>query len=152
MTHDSDFVTRLGLSDTVKAIIDRTAKEFEEVGDWVTFNTLAYEAADRDAPFDLNEVFRLPSVLGGSWAEEKVSLTGLGLLVADTAPRTAETMTRLAMICAERKMRLRDEATVGEAVLTEEYEFPATEARQAQKLVSLIPGVSSGGSLGDNWS
>ena len=149
---DSDFIASLGLSDTLRAVIGRSAREFEETGDWVSFDTLAYEAAEQDAPFDLNEVFKLPNAIGGSWTDEKVALTGLGLLVAGTAPRTTQTMVRLAEISAERKMRLRDDANIGRQILVTEYGFSEEDAIHAQQLISMLPGVSGGGSLCDDWN
>ena len=65
-SNDSEFVASLGLSETLQAILVQTAREFEKTGDWVTFDTLAYEAAEQGAPFDLTEVYKLPSFLGGT--------------------------------------------------------------------------------------
>jgi predicted nucleotide-binding protein len=150
--NQSDFIASLGMNDVLWATIARSAHEFEETGDWVSFDTLAYEAAEHDAPFDLNEIFKLPSVIGGYWNEEKVGLSGLGLLVAGTAPRTSQTMTNLARICAERKMKLRGDAKIGREVLVTEYGFTEEEALRSQQLVSMLPGISGGGSLGDDWN
>ncbi len=119
----SDFLDRLGVNPTLRAIVARSAEEYERTGDWATFDTLAYDSAERDVPYNLNEVFRLPSVIGGVWTAEKVQLTGLGVVLSGSAPRTAETMVRLAEICAERKQRLRDDAKIGQEVLTTEYGF-----------------------------
>lgn len=149
---DSEFIASLGMSDILRATIARSAKEFEETGDWVTFDTLAYESADQNASFDLKEIFRLPNAIGGYWTDEKVGLSGLGLLVAGTAPRTSQTMARLAEICAERKMKLRDDAKIGRGVLVTEYGFSEDGADRAQQLVQMLPGVSGGGSLGDDWN
>jgi hypothetical protein len=74
-TDDSEFIIQIGLSDTLRAVIARTAEEYERAGDWVTFDALAYEAAERNVTFDLREVFWLPHSLGGMWQDEKVSLT-----------------------------------------------------------------------------
>jgi len=148
----SDFFTQLGVSESLRAIIARSAKEFESTGDWVTFDTLAYEAAEQGISANLNEIFALPSAIGGAWADEKVSLTGLGLLVAGTAPNTAQTLARLAGICAERKLRLRNDALIGRAILASEYGFTDEEAIRARDLIQMIPGVLGGGNLGDDWS
>jgi hypothetical protein len=147
----SDFVASLGVSDVLWAIVARSAREFEETGDWVSFDTLAYEAAEQNASFDLNEIFKLPSAIGGYWTDEKVGLSGLGLLLAGTAPRTAQIMAQLASICAERKLRLRDDAEIGREILVTEYGFSEEDAVRAQQFVSMLPGVSGGGSLGDDW-
>ena len=77
----------LNVSPSGRAILRRSALEFEHSGAWASFDTLAHEAAARDdTSFDLNEVFRLPSILGGAWGEERVSLTGLGVLLAGSGP------------------------------------------------------------------
>jgi hypothetical protein len=143
---------RLGLTPGQKAIIAQSAEEFEETGNWATFDSIAYKAAEKNHPSSLNEVFSLPSILGGAWSAEQVTLTALGLVAAGTAPRSVETMARLARICADRKLQLRDRATVGKEVLIEEYGFEEPGARRAERLVSMLPGVSGGGALGDDWS
>lgn len=144
--------SKFGVSESLWAIIARSAREFDETGDWVSFDTLAYEAADQDAPFDLNEVFKVPAVLGGVWTGEKVCLTALGLFVAGTAPLTVETMTRLVEICAERKLRLKHDAKISRDILVAEYGFDAQAATQAVDLVQLVPGLSGGGALGEEWN
>ena len=150
--NSGDFLDRLGVSPTLRAIVERSAEEYERTGDWATFDSLAYDSAERDVPYNLNEVFRLPSAIGGVWTAEKVQLTGLGVLLAGSAPRTAEMMVRLVEICAARKRRLRDDAKIGQQILTAEYGFLGSDARKAQSTIELLPGVSGSGSLGDDWS
>ena len=147
----NDFFDQLGVNQALRAIVARSAEEYERTGDWVTFDTLAYERAECDEPDTLNEVFTLPSAFGGVWTAEKLQLTGLGLVLASTAPQTAKLMTRLAEICAERKLRLRDDAMVGQQILTSEYGFSDAEAQRARNVIDLLPGVSGGGNLGDDW-
>jgi predicted nucleotide-binding protein len=146
-----DFLDRLGLSADARAIMVRSAREFEHTNDWVSFDTLAYEAADRDQTFDLNAAFRLPSILGGVWSGEKVSLTALGVVLAGTAPHTSDVLARLARVCAERKLRFKEEAKVSASILMQEYGFDLADARRSETLVNMIPGVASGGQLGDDW-
>ena len=146
-----DFLTRLGVSETLRAILNRSAAEFERSDKWVSFDDLAYEAVEQGAPFDLTEIFKLPSILGGVWSGETVSLTGLGLLMSTTAPRTTALMASLAQICAERKMRLRDEATIGRDVLVNEYAFGEDDAIRAGDAIRMIPGLSGSGGLGEHW-
>ena len=147
-----DFVTRLGLTEPLWIVIRRTAAEFEQTGDWVTFDTLAYEAAEQDRTWDLTDIYRIPNVLGGAWSEEKVSLTSLGLLVSGAAPRTCERLARLARICGERKLAFKDDAKIGKTILVSDYGLNDSEAIAAQHLLGMIPGVSGGGQLGDDWS
>jgi hypothetical protein len=61
-------------------------------------------------------------------------------------------MVDLAAMCGERKLRLRDEASIGREVLETECAYTHEEAISAEKHVSLWPGVSGGGSLGPDWS
>lgn len=145
-----DFLSQLGVGSALRALIRRTAKEFEDTGEWVSFDTLAYEEAD-GAAFDLKEVFKLPSVIGGAWTTERVNLTGLGLLLAGTAPKTTHLLTRLAGICGRRKQQLKDDAKISRQILVEEYGFSDIDARRAGDLVNMLPGISGGGSTGDDW-
>ena len=101
-----DFLDRLGVSDNLRALIRRTAAEFETDAKWVSFDTFAYEAADADASFDLNEVFRMPSVLGGVWTAEELSLTGLGLFEAANGTNHLQDHVR-----SGRRVRRSEEAT-----------------------------------------
>jgi hypothetical protein len=97
-----DLLQRARLSIPLQRVLGRAAEEFERNGTWVTFDQLAYDAADQNLPSPMNELHHLPRALGGAWPGESVSLTGLGLLAAGTAPQTAQLMARLAQICAER--------------------------------------------------
>ncbi|MCW3036081.1 MAG: peptidase caspase catalytic subunit p20, partial [Actinobacteria bacterium] len=139
------------LSEALRAIIARSAREFEDTGDWATLDTLAYEAAE-GVPFDLNAVFHLPSVYGRIWSQEKISLTALGLAVAGTAEKSLDLMARLARICADRKLQLRGSANISRAVLVDDYGFDAETAKKAAALVGMIPGVTAGGQEGDDWN
>ena len=146
-----DFLSELGVSRSVRSIVERTAREYEETGEWVSFDTLAYEAADKDSAFDFNELFRLPSSIGGSWAAERVNLTALGLVLAGTAPTTVNLLVDLAKISAERKLKQRDDAKIGQQILVAEYHFREERARRAENLIQLLPDVTGGGHLGDDW-
>ena len=42
---DGDLLSRLGLSSSLRTIVEREAAQFEATGDWVDFDTLADEAA-----------------------------------------------------------------------------------------------------------
>jgi len=150
---DGDLFSRLGLSPSLRTIVERSAAQFEATGDWVDFDTLADEAAERDdASFDLNDAFKLPSVLGGAWTQEKISLTGLGLLVAGSAPKCAALMTRLALICAARRRLLKSEAQVSGRILISDYGFTPNDAKLAETLITMIPGLTAGGgSNNDDW-
>ncbi|HZT97410.1 MAG TPA: nucleotide-binding protein [Chloroflexota bacterium] len=147
-----EFLRQLGVTENLRRIMARSAREFEESGDWVTFDILAYESATSEEPYDIDEVFRLSNVLGGAWSGEKVNLTGLGLVLAGTAPRATSQMVRLARICGERKLQLRDEAQISAAILVQDYSFDPLDARRAEQLVQMLPGLTSGGQLGENWS
>jgi len=146
-----DFLSELGVSPSVRSIVERSAREFEETGEWVSFDTLAYEAADEDSCFNLNEVFRLPASIGGAWSTERVNLTALGLVLAGTAPKMVTLLVDLAKISADRKRRQRDDAKIGQQILVTEYDFPEGQARRAENLIQLLPGVTGGGHLGDDW-
>jgi hypothetical protein len=148
-----DFLTRLGVSKNLKAIIDRTAEEFEKHGYWATLATLTHDAVQRDAVNEVDEVFRMPRVLGAVQNDDRVELTGLGLMLADTAPSTSQTMVRLAKICAKRKFSLQDEATISTEILTAEYDFSDDEARRSHVVMRKILGMV-GGSSGsdDHWN
>jgi hypothetical protein len=146
-----DLLQRARLSIPLQRVLGRAAEEFERNGTWVTFDQLAYDAADQNLPSPMNELHHLPRALGGAWPGESVSLTGLGLLAAGTAPQTAQLMARLAQICAERKRRLRDDAHIGRLILETEYSFTPQEASRARDLLSLMPGISGGGNVGDDW-
>lgn len=119
----SEFIASLGLSDNQRSIMARTAQEYESTGKWVDFDTLTYEAEEAGTTVDLNEALRLPGVLAFKGTGETVELTGLGLLVAGSAPRTSETLARLAKICGERKLSLKGEARIGQSILIDEYGF-----------------------------
>lgn len=146
-----DFMDELGVTPPMRSIIERSAQEYETTGEWVSFDTLAYEAAAGDHDFDLNQVFRIPSSLGGAWSQEKVNLTGLGLVLAGTAPGNVALMVRLAEICSERKMHLREDAKLGRRILIDEYGFSDGDAVHSQDLMAMLPGMSGGGRLGDDW-
>jgi hypothetical protein len=76
---DLSFFNQLRVSDNLRRIVSRTAREFENTGDWVSYDTLVYETAEGEGPFDINEIFHLPGSIGGVWSsEEKVSLTASG--------------------------------------------------------------------------
>src|SRR5579872_2075848 len=94
----------LGVSHNLRNLMQRTAEAFEEDQQWADFDTFAYEAADTDSSFDLNEAFRMPQVLGGVWTTERLSLTGLGLFESRSAPLSCKTMFDLAVVCVERKV------------------------------------------------
>jgi len=131
----------------------RTAAEFEANLRWADFDTFAYEAADADSSFDLNEVFRLPQFLGGAWTAKKLSLTALGLFEARTAPITCKTIFDLVMICVDRKKRLRDQAQIGSEVLTSEYSWSAEAIERAHQVIRLIPGLTGSGREAETaWS
>jgi predicted nucleotide-binding protein len=139
-----DLLAQLNLSNNLRAIIARTAEEFELHGEWITFDKLAYEGAIKEPAFNLNEIFKMPSFLGGSWADEKVSLTGLGLLFAGTAPKSAQMMAHLAEICSKRWLDSPNEATIGTEILISKYGFSENDARQAKGLIEMMPGISGG--------
>jgi predicted nucleotide-binding protein len=145
-----DLLAQLSLSDNLRAIIARTAEEFELHGGWITFDKLAYEGAIKEPAFNLNEIFKMPSFLGGSWADEKVSLTGLGLLFAGTAPKTAQMMARLAEMCSKRWLDSPNEATISTEILISKYGFSGKDARKAKGLIEMMPGISGGGSTQDD--
>lgn len=146
-----DFLDELGVSDNLRRIVERSAAEFEATGDWVSFDALAYEAATDQGPYELSEIFRLPAAIGGAWSTEKVNLTGLGLMVSGTAPESCYLMTALVKICVARKLRDRDGARIGKTILETEYNFDMEEGQRALALIQLVPGISSGGRLGDDW-
>lgn len=152
MPAKSDFLSRLGVSDNLRLIIQRSAREYDETGEFVSFDTLAYERADTGIQYESNEVFSMPQVLGGVWTTERVDLTGLGLVEAGTAPRTTQMMATLAGICGQRKLTLRDEAKISRRVLVSEYGFSEEDAIRSCELVQKLPGVSGGGNLGEDWS
>jgi hypothetical protein len=148
-----NFLDFLDVSENLRRLIRRTATEFEHNLTWVSFDALAYEAADTDASFDLNEVFGMPSVLGGVWSGEELSLTALGLFEARTAPITCETMLELVRICVDRKKRIRESASIGSEVLLNEYGWSLEVVKRCRSLVRLIPGLIGGGNEdGDDWS
>jgi hypothetical protein len=143
---------RLGVTNNLRRIIARTALEFENTGNWVSYNTLVYETAEGEGPYDLNEIFQLPGSIGGVWtSEEKVSLTGLGLILSEAAPECSHMMVAIVRICVERKLRLRDDAKLGRAILVSEHGYSDAKAQRAMDLFQLLPGVSGGGQLGENW-
>jgi predicted nucleotide-binding protein len=147
-----DLLAQLNISDNLRAIIARTAQEFELDGEWVSFDKLAYESATKEPAFNLNEIFKIPSFLGGSWADEKVSLTGLGLLFAGTAPKAAQMMAKLAEICSQRWLDSPKEATISTEILISEYGFSEDDAGQAKALIEMMPGISGGGyTKDDKW-
>ncbi|HXW35790.1 MAG TPA: nucleotide-binding protein, partial [Acidimicrobiales bacterium] len=132
-------------------LMERTAREFEERRAWVDFDTLAYESQEGEVPYDINEAFRLPHVLGGVWQVEEVNLSALGLVLAGTAPRTVQQMASLARICGDRKYRDRASAIISSSILREEYDYSEVDSQAAVRLIQLLPGVSAGGRLGDEW-
>ena len=140
-----DFLDRLGVSENLRSLISRTAAEFELNSKWTSFDDFAYEAAEADASFDLNEVFRMPSSLGGVWTSEELSLTGLGLFEARTAPNTCATMFDLVLICVDRKRRLREGAAIGSGSLIDEYGWTSEAVQRAHEVIRLIPGLIGGG-------
>jgi hypothetical protein len=147
-----DFLDRLGVSENLRSLIRRTGAEFELNSKWMSFDDFAYEASEADASFDLNEVFRMPSSLGGVWTSEELSLTGLGLFEARTAPTTCTTMLDLVVICVERKKRLRDGATIGSGSLIDEYGWTDDAVERAHRMIRLIPGLIGGGNEQEgNW-
>lgn len=146
-----DFLSELGVPPSVRSMVERSAREFEETGEWVSFDTLAYEAADEDSGFNLNDVFRLPPSIGGAWSTERVNLTALGLVLAGTAPKIVTLLVDLAQISAERKRQQRNDAKIGQQILLTEYHFSEEQARRAENLIQLLPGVTGGGHLGDDW-
>jgi hypothetical protein len=111
----------------------------------MSFDDFAYEAAEADASFDLNEVFRMPSTLGGVWTSEELSLSGLGLFEARAAPTTCTTMFDLVAICVERKKRLREGATIGSKSPIDEYGWTDDAVQRAHQVIRLIPGLIGGG-------
>jgi|GEM_PF-2152114 len=148
----SDFLNALGVSEIGRTILQRAAQEFEEHGVWITIDTLAYEFADSDMPSaDLNEVYQFPNALGSIWNGEQLALTGLGLIEAGTAPRVSDQMARIARISADRKREYRDEAIISRAILEGDYDFDHEDAVRAVELVQRIPGLTSGGNMGDDW-
>lgn len=151
VTESDDFLNRLGVSENQKRLMARTAREFEDRRAWVTFDTLAYESQDIQVPYQINEAFSLPHVLGGVWQTEEVNLTALGLALAGTAPGTVAQMAELARICGDRKYRDRESAVISASVLQREYGFPEPDSQSAVELIQLLPGVSGGGRLGDDW-
>jgi hypothetical protein len=147
-----EFLVRLKVSKNLQSIIARTAEEFEKHGDWATLATLTHDAVKRDAVDEVNEVFRMPRVLGGVQNYEKVELTGFGLMLAGTAPNTSQSMARLAEICAQRKFDLQNEATIGTEILTTEYGFSVDAARRAYVVLRKIPGmVGTSSGSDDHW-
>lgn len=144
-------LARFGLSDDLTRVVKLTASTFETAHRWATFDDIAYDAADKDIPSALDEVFRLPRALGWVGPSEVVQLSALGLVVSEAAPDTSKKMARLAKICSERKSRLRDQAKIGRDVLTTEYGFSVAEAEQAKDLIDLLPGLSGGGTGDEDW-
>jgi len=140
-----DFLDRLGVSENLRSLISRTAAEFELNLKWTSFDDFAYEAAEADASFNLNEVFQMPSPLGGVWTSEELSLTGLGLFEARTAPNTCATMFDLVLICVDRKRRLREGAAIGSGSLIDEYGWTSEAVQRAHEVIRLIPGLIGGG-------
>lgn len=148
----TDFLATLGISEIGLIILRRAAREFDEHGMWISIDTLAYEFADSDlASTDLNEVYRFPASLGGIWNGEQFALTGLGLMEAGTAPHVSDQMARVARICADRKREFRDGAILSREVLESDYDFSHGDAVRAVELVQRIPGLTSGGTMGDDW-
>lgn len=149
---DSEFIASLGLSANLRAMIARTAREYELTGQWVDFDTLTYEAVESDTSVDLNEVIHLPGVLAFRGTGETVELTGLGLLIAGTAPEASALLARLAGICGMRKLALRSDATIGRRILIEEYDLDPQQAARCLRMVRMLPGVAGGGSGDEEWS
>lgn len=145
------FLDRLEVSANQRRLMARTAREFEERRAWVNFDTLAYESQDIEIPYEIDEAFRLPHVLGGVWQTEEINLTALGLVLAGSAPRTVDQMAQLARISGDRKYRDRDSAVISAKVLREEFNYSEIDAQSAVQLVQLLPGLSGGGRLGEDW-
>jgi hypothetical protein len=142
----------LGVTPAQKTIIVRSAQEYDSKGIWISFDTLAYEAAERNEKWDQWAPHTLPRFLGGAWDGEAVTLTALGLLAAGSAPRTAEKLTQLARICAKRKLDLRDDAKIGRDLLVAEYGWSLDDATKAGQLFGMLPGLTGGGAGGDAWN
>lgn len=146
-------LSELQLTSSQRIILERTAAEFEASGQWVDFDTLADEAAQRDdSSFNLDDVFSLPRGLGGAWSQEQVSLTGLGLLVAGTAPACARLMARITEIGVERRLALGRDAKLSRGLLVAEYGFTPEEAQRSGPLATMVPGLTGGGTADDDWS
>jgi hypothetical protein len=147
-----DVFARLGVSPSLRAIIERSALEKERTGDWVSLDTLAHEAAARGQPVSAaDEVFRLPGLLGHAASGEKIALTALGLVASGSAPRLSVQLARLAALCAQRRYEHKESAEISRQILVEEYSFGTDEAAEACDLVQLIPGLTAGGQTGDDW-
>jgi hypothetical protein len=152
MTTQSEYLDELGLSTGLRNVLARSARQYENNGTWVDLNALAYEAAEANDTSDPNEVFRLPQELGHLGNQEELALTGLGLLASEAAPQTSGTLAQLARICADRKLRHRDSATLSAEILVNDYGYNPILAARCDELMQMVPGVSAGGSLGENWS
>jgi hypothetical protein len=141
----------LGVTPAQKAMIIRSAREFDEHGRWVSFDTLAYEAAEQNEEWDPWTPSTLPRLLGGAWTGESVTLTPLGLLAAGSAPRTVAALVEIVRISAQRKIDLRDVAELGRDILVSEYGWSDAAATRAGELFQMVPGLSGGGHGGDDW-
>jgi hypothetical protein len=152
MTAQSQYLDELGLSTRLRNVLAMSARRYENNGTWVNLNDFAYEAAETGDDSDPNEVYRLPQELGHLGNQEELVLTGLGLLASEAAPQTSSTLAQIARICADRKLQLRDDATLSAEILMSEYGYNRILAFRSDELMQMIPGVSAGGSLGENWS
>jgi hypothetical protein len=148
----NESLAQFGVSENLRIIVGLTAGVFERTGEWATINFLADETSEWSPRPVLDEALRMPGFLGGIANGERVWLTGLGLVLAGTAPNASLTMVRLAGICSERRRRLKDEATVSSEILISDYGFPEDEAKRAKALLDLMPGIFGGSqSDGDKW-
>ncbi len=131
--------------DRLRKILTYAAKEFDQTGHWPTLDMLACSVAETNGElrnFDL-ALLRLPPALGRVCDSERISLTALGfLLVTGPESEKAKSLTRLAEICGELKLSLKDKATIGEQILRSKYHYSDQGAWQALDLVSMLPGVS----------
>lgn len=151
MLEADDPAQELNLTHAQRRIISRTALEFDRTGSWVRISTIAHEAAAQDIEITSVEIYSLPRRFGWITNGETIELSGLGLLFADDALATQEAMVQLVEVCVQRSVALRDEATISEAILREQYLANPFLTNRAEELLRKIPGLVGGGQGGDQW-
>jgi hypothetical protein len=146
-----EYLDRIGLDPQIGNILRRSALEYERTGRFVDLDTLADEALTTTDGWNPNGYVHLPSEFGCLDHEERIGLTGFGLLASESAPQTCQTLAQLARICADRwRSRQGGKAEISAEILEREYAFDRRLAQRSD-LIQKIPGVTSGGSLGEQW-
>ena len=151
MLEADDPAQELNLTDVQRRIISRTALEFERTGSWARISTIVHEAVAQDVEVTSVEIYSLPRRYGWITNAETIELSALGLLFADNATATQEAMVQLVEVCVQRSVALRDEATISDAILREQYLANPFVTNRAEELLRKIPGLIGNGKGGDQW-